>query len=611
MVWFAQAVAILLTALVLGGCPLFSDDSGSSSSQSVTFEPIPGWSGSQYDEIAIVTGSRSVTVPDSYRGEELFFVVTNYGNTNREVSVPGLSTTSHSSSTADRGERRISRFSGIGASTYNDTQVQAIEKSTVTRGHPAVTAKNRESVRRLARFSDTSISTSDVPSSELPEIGTDQDFYYFDASGTSISRGSELTAKLIWKETDTDGDWSVLIWVDNNWLNGEEQVTEEMVVVLGERFLKDSDNQDIFGWVASVFGMPWGNHPYSNLISPTERAVHILLYDIDDKGIPGDTPQGRYGGLFWSGDNYVKGTGSNYEESSNERLMFYLNAALLAAGGNGDWDPNYFWPREVISTLAHEFQHMIQFYQRVVRRTPDGFYPVWLNELASLVAEDLVAKKLSIPGPRAVTAADAGSAGNLNGRMPWYNDLGSLLNLTTWSYSDPDVFGHYGISYSFGAFLARVYGADVMRVLLQQIPNEIDASYDRDAVYDRWAVAESVRRVSSTDLSFADLIRRWGISMLVSDDLSAPRQVRLNRGDWFESTAGGQTYELGSVNAYNYSFPEGGGLYHGPSFWPPGTAVVPAAANRFILPGTVPTGGVTLRFNLPSDVVVTILSRKN
>jgi hypothetical protein len=389
------------------------------------------------------------------------------------------------------------------------------------------------------------------------------------------------------------------LWEDDAYPQGEKPaVTESDGQALADAFLDAAGEGDILQWVSAAFGAPWGAHPFSNIIHPEIRDIHILLHDLDN----GDAAAGDgvVVGLFSSLDNFTN-SGNDDVSTSNELLMFYINATQVTDSLD-----------DVKSTLAHEFQHMIQFYQRVVRRGNGGFYPTWLNELTSMAAEDLVADKLGIDGPRAVDLSthSGGAGSSISGwsRMSDYNAYGAQRELTTWSQNAP--LPYYGISYSFGAFLTRVYGARTMEVLLKEIPVVSQSGTGADLTYDRWATAESIRQVESSNRSFADLLRRWGISVIVSDDTGAPGAVRLNRGDWFTSGAGSQSFMLGSINAYNYSFDYTGGTYHGPSLWNPGSASVPAAANRFVVAGKVPSGGVTIPFSLPRDVIVTVLTRK-
>ena len=60
-----------------------------------------------------------------------------------------------------------------------------------------------------------------------------------------------------------------------------------MVTAFADRFLRPGASNDIFDWVTTIFGAPWGPHDNPLLISPqAAREIHIFLYDIENDGYP-------------------------------------------------------------------------------------------------------------------------------------------------------------------------------------------------------------------------------------------------------------------------------------------------------------------------------------
>lgn len=586
--YIGTIAALLVVLSLLSGCFLVDGggSGGGGGGGTSIVEPIAGWSGSKYDELAIVLGSGNVTIPSSRAGEMVLYVVTNYGTQSRSVTVPGTGVGSATT------ESRVSATTGLNTSD-TATGSTGTGQPVKLRGHPSITAEYEALAQRLANagMSASGGFTAGDGGWIPPDYGPDaeqintEDFYHYVWNGDNdlVRSGTPALANL--REIREHDGWRLVLWEMSDALETGTMGN------LADAFL-DPDAGDIFTWVSGVFGDPWGTHNFGNIIHPDVRDVHILLHDLD-----GGLASGVVVGLFAPIDSFTN-DGNSDVTTSNEKLMFYINASQLSSAFD-----------DVVSTLAHEFQHMIQFYQRPIRRGNAASYPAWLNELASMAAEDLVARKLEIAGPRAQTTAHAGTSGVTLSRLSDYNNYGSQLQLTTWAYNEPAVYGHYGTSYAFGAFLTRVYGAELMHMLLRNIPVVASDTFSRDETYDRWVVAEAVRSVSGTDRTFAELLRRWGIAMIVSDDTATPAAVRINRATWFTSSVGSTTYDLGSINAHNYAFPIGDDtLYHGPSFWNAGTATVPAAANRFVVAGIVPQGGVTLPFDLPQDVVVTVMT---
>ncbi|MCX7031113.1 MAG: peptidase M30, partial [Spirochaetes bacterium] len=170
------------------------------------------------------------------------------------------------------------------------------------------------------------------------------------------------------------------IWVANNCWDGSKATTVDqgMVDALADQFLKTGDFNDIYDWVTGMLGPEWGSHPYSDLIPPDDE-ITIFLCDISDD----NSTTGGIVGFFWAKDNFVKGSNPAYlDYYSNERVMFTIDAVMYAVPEGGSWEYTDYWPEEMYSTLAHEFQHMIHFYQRAVLRDAMADDDTWINEMA-------------------------------------------------------------------------------------------------------------------------------------------------------------------------------------------------------------------------------------
>ena len=322
----------------------------------------------------------------------------------------------------------------------------------------------------------------------------------------------------------TDGTTTLVVWVANSQWG---TVRQTMVDLVASRFLRVGSGNDIHDWVVAIFGSPWGSHAYSNLIPPdAANRIHILLFDIDSDGAGGTI------GYFYSGDNYLE----TPDIPSNERLTFYIDAPILAEREGPRWEATDWGPSQVVTTLAHEFQHMIHFYQKWITRSV--ITETWLNEMASEATEDFVADKIMLGGgPRGVAHDDptAGSRGITTGRLPRYN-LHNDIQVTTWN----NQLENYSISYALGAYLARGYGgAPLFRAIVQNDGTGTDA-------------VEAALSTLGNSVSFGDVLVNWAVANLLSDDTGAPAPYRYNSGTWSTSRVGTATYRLGSINLFNY-----------------------------------------------------------
>ena len=394
---------------------------------------------------------------------------------------------------------------------------------------------------------------------------------------------------------DDPSEPSLSIYVeDSEWEDDPEGIVNgAMVSALQEQFLDlTGTNDDIYEWVSALYGAPWSGGLSASL-TEFNNNVTILVHDIETS-TTGDGPGGIVG-YFWSKDNFLNSALAPGQPTSNERIMFYLDSETLAARDGFSWEITDYWPEIALSTLAHEFQHMIHFHQRDVLSGTST--PVWMNELMSLVTEDVVADKLGIDGPRGVdpseetVAGDAGVTGTTAGRLPLYNYWNDI-SLSGWG-STGDVLDSYAISYAFGAYLARNYGgAGFLKALM-----------------DSGSADPYQMIVDATGRTIEDHMWRWGVATLRSDTALSP-PFRLNPGTWVSSSAGGTSFNLGSINHYNYRYTDGlGNELNGPWIYGSldGLQTMPAASKLIYYAGTVADGQVDISVSVPSGVDMTVV----
>ena len=394
------------------------------------------------------------------------------------------------------------------------------------------------------------------------------------------------------------GTRTLNIWVaDDCWdgppgLDGDRYylVNQAMVDELAVKFLTTGAFNDIYDWVTGMLGPEWGPHGYGNLI-PANNEITILLCDI-----AGDNRPGGYVGYYWSKDNFVKGGDDNYlDYYSAERIMFTIDAVSFGCP-EGSWDITDYWPEEILSTLAHEFQHMIHFYQRAVLLHAMAGGDTWINEMASQVVEDLLSDKMNVLGPRGVDGADgsAGAAANGEGRLPLFNAFNDI-SLSDWGGTD--IYASYSIVYAFGAWLARNYGGAMLLNRLMHCPLTGPAS-----------IEYLVELATGASEQFPRLLQRWGTAQILSNATDAPPGYVYNSGGFFGSNVGADTYQLGSINLYNYSYGGQVGplLYSGETV---GTSPhLSTSCALYRVPGTV-TGTFSRTVKMPSGMIASLLLR--
>jgi hypothetical protein len=450
---------------------------------------------------------------------------------------------------------------------------------------PEISEFNRKAMSYVSK-NNSLINKSILPSSitkTADVVGNSVSFY--DENGSTVA----ATCRSI----VSDGTKTLNIWVaDDCWTGSSttkvSYVTTDMVDALAEKFLKSGTNNDIYDWVTNIYGAEWGTTGYTDLITP-DNNITIFLYDIDNDE-NSSIPSSLVAGFFYAKDNFVKTSSSGYvSDYSNQRIMFYIDAPYFAYTTGTTWAITQSYPMQIISTLSHEFQHMIQFYQKSVVNNLSTVSDTWINEMCSMVTEDFVADKILSDGPRGVTYNDytSGSANNGYGRMPLYNYQNDI-SLIKWlsGSGKSSVLYSYSHAYSFGAYLARNYGGvNLFKKIVQ------------NGYTDTNAVTNALSALGYSE-TFSTVLQKWAIAGLLSDSTSASSYYQYNTGSAITSTISSVDYNLGSINLYNYS--------HTPTIYTSSNwsslSSMNYASNRLYKAGSSVTGENTYSIYLPYNV---------
>jgi len=354
------------------------------------------------------------------------------------------------------------------------------------------------------------------------------------------------------------GSRTLAVWVaDDCWVatpatgSPAHLVTQPMVDALAGRFLTDGIH-DIYGWVTGLYGPEWtdaGPGPTYQGVPLIDGGgtVHIVLANLNSSG----TAQGLLLGYFHALNNVPTWV----HPGSNARVMFALDADSLAnpspdgVTSGSAWSLGAYRPSQVVSTLAHEFQHMVQFYQKQVVHDVVAETDTWVNEMASMVTEDLVSANLGTPGPRGVSGTDptAGPFSNTRGRLPGFNASHDAVALTGWANSRTTypVLDSYSSAYAFGAWLVRNFGGpSLVRTLV------------RSPFTDAGAVVAAVNAVNGTSVTYASLVRQWGLAVALQASSAPGVAYSAPGGGSFQWS--GSPFTLGSIDLSRY--PSGSGF---------------------------------------------------
>ena len=570
---------VLLLTLSITGTILFTGCGGGSSSTSVPINPI-----GPTIPTDPTTPTVKVTITDAYQVESLGTASTinakvSLGNTAKSLYlVLSNSTNTSASSTITHNAKVVEEE----VQSKSILPTHFMKKQAILRAPHYVKDFSSKLSTLLSKTVESQPQAKTLDITERSEdIAGDSKTFYLNADGT---QSTSATARKVISNVTTDlGSKTLNIWVSNDSFDSgsgcskSKCVTQTMVDQLADTFLKTDLDNDIYDWVTNIYEAEWGDdtNGYTGLITANNE-ITILLTDIDGD----DSPTGGAIGFFWSKDNFTGTTISG----SNERIMFYADAVMFANGEDG-WDIDDFWPKEMVSTLAHEFQHMINFYQKRILLDTD--IDTWINEMLSETTEDLIATKIQHIGPRGIEYTDGsdGPMGNTGGRYPLFN-ANNTLSLTAPFGSLAD----YSKVNAFGAYLIRNYGG---AKLLHDIMH--NTYIDKQAVVD--AVNKSIEGSGKT---FDNLLSEWGTAVLLSN-IESPENLPTYNTGWFtDTTYENSTYEMGSINFFNYDpLP----TIHTTA------GTVQAQGNYYYKIGDNLTGDITINLELNGETEATLIAK--
>ncbi|MGG3718269.1 Ig-like domain-containing protein, partial [Heyndrickxia ginsengihumi] len=233
---------------------------------------------------------------------------------------------------------------------------------------------------------------------------------------------------------------------------------------------------------AALLGREFDNHIYTsdvdNFGTPSDvdhnGKVNILCYDIQD-GFSGDG--GYIAGYFSPMDLFNV-------ENSNQSEIFYIDTyPLMGMGSSKDVSAAY-------STLAHEFQHMINFNQKVLVQGIDQT-DTWIDEGLSMAAEQIY------------------TGAPLQDRIDYYNSDSDITNGHSLLYWDSygDTLANYSLSYLFMQYLKDQcnQGDSIFKELIN------------DPHSDYRAVEDLIHKYIDTNLTFGQFMTDFRAALVLKE----------------------------------------------------------------------------------------------
>lgn len=337
---------------------------------------------------------------------------------------------------------------------------------------------------------------ADTFTSANPQIGQTRTMYVdADQNLSSFTREQMTLYAIGYKPGTTDDsadsdDIACLVWAKSNDVGegSDTKISNNVIKDITYKFIQHYQfEEEVFGETCNMVINKAGNY-VSMDNSPTKDWVNIVLYDIGRDGTSGNC---GVVGYFWSKDYYKVGVStasSNPISLTNEGKYFYVDVPFCNYDStHGTYKSNNNEVSgTVISTLFHEYQHMIDFNTKTVTYNKNTNDCTWYNEMLSMLCEDIMGDQLDLDD------ADRVATGRIKNFNAYYYYSGTAQYLETNSWVS------YGTAYAFGAWLVRNYGG---------IPLIKELSRNNAVGID--SIVKAVKTVNGVDRSWNELMEEY------------------------------------------------------------------------------------------------------
>ncbi len=327
----------------------------------------------------------------------------------------------------------------------------------------------------LSRLASSTIDSSDSNISQSYVAGSTTTTFWITDNESSPYTWEEKSATLCYT-----GSYCYVYVADDNLTTttatGDDKITSAEAATLGSKF------DSIYPVETGLLGYEYGGDSSKTSTYggyDADPKICIFVYDLFNDSATTIASRSGTLGFFWSKDEYdaESFTADGVAYKSNQAEMFYIDSAFTDD-----------YPEYIYSTLAHEFQHMIQYNKKVKEQNLNASGTTWYNEMMSMMTEEVIGKKLGF---------------NESG-LPWNARASLLAGCYDWyGLTDFSSTISYSIAYGFGTYLLHNYGGAALLAAMESNDTVGTAS-----------VLSAVNSVNSSSYTFADLAKTYGKALL-------------------------------------------------------------------------------------------------
>lgn len=502
----------VFATLFLASCDLdlsLTTEADSSTTSSTTASTV-FWDASQSDIFELSADVTTVNISNATSEKTLYFVRRNTGSENiSSKNIRTLTAASQRQADSDVSENFL-EF---------DEEIPNLQKGFAGCFIPGqIDLKNyASSARSVSVPSETAISGK---TGETKEIYVD--------NNTDISTFVQKSATL--RAVGT----YCYVWVVDDFYSstaGENKVDSAIAQKYADAFDK------MYPMITNVFGnesdkiyyySKWRNmEDYSS----TGTKINIVVYDIGNDYSLSENQKCGIVGYFYAKDYFY-----NYSEkgvTSNNGKYFYIDSGYA----NSNFDTT-------ISTLAHEFQHMVNYNQKKVSHNLTSGQ--WYNEMLSMLCEDMMQEHLGIKDEDSPKA-----------RTKVFNEYYYYSGIS--EYNSKNQICSYATAFSFGSFIARNFGG---AELVQKI--------SQNSYVDNDSIINAVNSLNGTEYTYDDLFEKYLLALFgdstYTHNKDADCTLEYNSDDYSSAP---YEYPMTAYNIFDseYSFSVNEKKYYGPAIF--------------------------------------------
>lgn len=506
---------IIPVLTILLGCPLPWESKTSENKKSVEESPF-------YESIVLTNNTNE--------DQRALLVLTNYGSNNQEVPLIKVNGSTDYSRNID--QRTIA----------NNSSVEPVRKLDMPLRDDYIREGSSSRSTTLVDYNNYS-------------VGDPHNFWLTTFGGQDYLQEFSLKSKEALLDSDTELE--LFIWVDSR------------DTVPGGAIEKiNSDFKNIYRDMIAIFGDHWGAHNFSSIISEGTNDIHILFTDIDED--QNSSPQGYVLGYFHGNKDAYSETTARVDgvdtNVSNRNLNLVMDSYLYFNNGDtANWRNDSRSTALTLSTLIHEFQHMIHFYQKDIRNNTNSDF--FVNEMFSMVAEDIFAKSYSkyFQDRNGDGINEEYLESPDRGRVPEFNFFWDLQSSFNWDFYENNL-NSYSMSYVMGAYIIRNYGIDFF------------TNYLTHDITGKDGILKSLNSIDTATHTTESLLQNFGLAVIYSMGVNNEKGFRFNNPNGFDILGNNlvpinffdETYEYFAFSSdknrlYNYQYEDG--WYNAP-FYP-------------------------------------------